>query len=51
MVKKDIDWSSIGFGYIRTDYRYSRIWKDGKWEEGGLTDKSEVTISECARAT
>lgn len=48
MVKKDIDWSSIGFGYIRTDYRYSRIWKDGKWEEGGLTDKSEVTISECA---
>lgn len=45
---KDIDWSSLGFGYIKTDYRYTRAWKDGKWEEGGLTDKAEVTISECA---
>ena len=45
---KDIDWSSLGFGYIKTDYRYTRAWKDGKWDEGGLTDKAEVTISECA---
>ena len=45
---KDIDWSSLGFGYIKTDYRYTRAWNDGKWDEGGLTDKAEVTISECA---
>ncbi|MDY4067584.1 branched-chain amino acid aminotransferase [Bullifex sp.] len=45
---KDIDWSSLGFGYIKTNYRYTRSWKDGKWDEGGLTDKAEVTISECA---
>ena len=45
---KDIDWSSLGFGYIKTDYRYTRAWKDGKWDDGGLTDKAEVTISECA---
>ena len=45
---KDIDWSSLGFGYIKTDYRYTRAWKDGKWDEGRLTDKAELTISECA---
>ncbi len=50
MQKKDIDWSKLGFGYMRTDWRYSRIWKDGSWQEGGLTDKAEVTISECAGA-
>lgn len=50
MQKKDIDWSKLGFGYMRTDWRYSRIWKDGGWQEGGLTDKAEVTISECAGA-
>ena len=29
MQKKDIDWSKLGFGYMKTDWRYSRIWKDG----------------------
>lgn len=47
-MKKDIDWSSIGFGYIKTDYRWSQHWVDGAWDEGGLTDKAEVVISECA---
>ena len=50
MEKKNIDWSSLGFSYMKTDWRYSRIWKDGSWQEGGLTDKAEVTISECAGA-
>jgi len=21
-MKKDIDWGSLGFGYVKTDYRY-----------------------------
>ena len=45
---KDIDWSSLGFGYMPTDYRYNAEWKDGKWEKGGLTKDSTVTISESA---
>ena len=45
---KDIDWSSLGFGYMPTDYRYNAEWKDGKWDKGGLTKDSTVTISECA---
>ena len=48
MEKKNIDWGSIGFGYIPTDYRYVSNFKDGKWDEGGLTTDSTVTISECA---
>ena len=37
MEKKNIDWGSIGFGYIPTDYRYVANFKDGKWDEGELT--------------
>ena len=35
--KKDIDWGSLGFGYMKTDYSYEAHWKDGEWDEGGLT--------------
>ena len=31
MEKKQIDWSSIGFGYIPTEKRYVSNYKDGKW--------------------
>lgn len=31
MAKKEIDWSNIGFGYIKTDYRYVSNFKDGSW--------------------
>ena len=29
MEKKNIDWSSLGFGYVQTDYRYVSKFKDG----------------------
>ena len=48
MEKKDIDWGNLGFGYVKTDYRYVSNYKDGKWDEGGLTTDDMVTISECA---
>lgn len=48
MEKKPIDWSNIGFGYIETEQRYVSNYKDGAWDEGGLTSDSMVTISECA---
>lgn len=37
--KKDIDWGSLGFGYMKTDYSYEAHWKDGEWDEGGLTHR------------
>ena len=48
MEKKNIDWSNLGFGYIKTDKRYVSEFKDGKWDDGILTDDNTVTISECA---
>lgn len=48
MAKKDIDWSSLGFGYMETSYSYVSMYKDGKWDEGKLTSDHNVTMNECA---
>ena len=48
MEKKNIDWGNLGFGYVKTDYRYVSNYKNGTWDEGGLTTDDTVTISECA---
>ena len=48
MEKKNIDWSSLGFGYIPTDKRFVSNYKNGAWDEGVLTDDATVTITECA---
>ena len=48
MEKKAIDWSSLGFGYVKTDMRYVSNYKNGAWDDGFLTDQDTITISECA---
>lgn len=48
MSTKNIDWASLGFGYIQTDYRYVSNFKDGAWDAGELTDKATIELSECA---
>lgn len=48
MEKKDIDWGSLGFGYVKTDYRYVSNFKNGAWDDGVLTEDANVVISECA---
>ena len=48
MERKDIDWGNLGFGYIQTDMRFVANYKDGHWDEGGLTDQAMITMSECA---
>lgn len=48
MAKKDIDWGSLGFGYMETDYRYVSCFKDGKWDDGQLTTDPNVVLNECA---
>lgn len=47
-MKKDIDWQNLGFGYIKTDYRFVSNYKDGKWDEGVLSTDSEITMNESA---
>ena len=48
MDKKNIDWANIGFGYVQTDKRFVSNFKDGRWDDGQLTDDATVVISECA---
>ncbi len=48
MESKNIDWSSLGFGYIQTDYRYVCRYRNGQWEEGGLEQDANITLNECA---
>lgn len=46
--KKDLDWANLSFAYTPTDYSYVCNYKDGAWEEGGLTTDHSITLSECA---
>lgn len=44
----NLDWANLGFGYVKTPYRYVCDYVDGKWGEGKLTDDDKIVMSECA---
>ena len=48
MEKNSIDWSNLGFGYMKTDYRYIANYKDGKWDSGILSTDENIVMNECA---
>lgn len=48
MEKKNLDWANIGFGYMKTDYRYVSQYKNGAWDEGALTTDANIVLNECA---
>ena len=48
MEKKNLDWKHIGFAYHTTDYRYVADYKDGKWQEGYMSDSPNIVLNECA---
>ena len=48
MDKKDIDWSALGFGYVKTDKRYVSWFRNGAWDDGALVEDDTITMSECA---
>lgn len=48
MEKKDLDWSNLGFGYVKTNKRYVSNFKNGAWDEGTLTDDADIVLNECA---
>ncbi len=45
---KDLDWGNLGFAYMKTDYRFVARYKNGAWEEGGLTDDNTIPLNESA---
>ncbi|MGL5576704.1 MAG: branched-chain amino acid aminotransferase [Sarcina sp.] len=42
----NIDWGTLGFNYIKTDFRYISKWKDGIWDEGILSKDNTLNMSE-----
>lgn len=48
--KKDLAWDSLGFEYIRTDYRYSATHTNGQWSEGELITDEYMQIHEGSPA-
>lgn len=48
MGRKDIDWESLGFGYMKTDKRFVSYYKDGSWDDGALISDDNIVMSECA---
>ena len=47
-MSKNLDWANIGFGYIKTDYRFVSNYKDGKWDDGELTTDENIVLNESA---
>ncbi|RQD71888.1 MAG: branched-chain amino acid aminotransferase [Tindallia sp. MSAO_Bac2] len=45
-----VDWSQLGFSYMKTPYRYISTWKNGEWSEGVLTEDNQLKISEASSA-
>lgn len=41
---KNIDWSSLGFGYIKTDYNFRCYYRDGKWGDIERHDEETITM-------
>lgn len=45
---EDLDWTNLGFAYRDLPYSYNEEFKDGKWQNGGLTTDSTLTFNEAA---
>ena len=48
MEKKDLDWSNLGFGYMKTDKRYVSYYKNGAWDDGALIEDADIVLNQCA---
>ena len=42
--QEQLDWGSLGFGYIQTDYNVRCYWRDGKWGEWEVSSSDMITI-------
>jgi len=44
VVKADLDWANLPFGYQKTDFNIRYTWKDGAWDDGVLTSDETIPI-------
>lgn len=42
----ELDWENLGFDYMELPYRYRAYYRDGKWQEAGLTTEANITLNE-----
>lgn len=48
MSTKELDYTSLGFQYTKTDKRFVANYKDDQWEDGTLTTDNTVVLNESA---
>lgn len=46
--RADFDWSTLAFGYYRTDYNLRCLFRDGHWDQGTLTQDETLPIHMAA---
>ncbi|MDR1605765.1 MAG: branched-chain amino acid aminotransferase [Streptococcaceae bacterium] len=46
----DIDWANLGFDYMKLPYRFIAHFKDGKWNDGEITEDATLHLSESSPA-
>lgn len=45
---ENIDFANLGFAYMKTPFRFVARYKDGKWDDGELTDNENIVLNESA---
>ena len=45
---ENVDYKTLGFSYHEIPYRFVAKYKDGKWDDGCLSDNSNVVLNESA---
>ncbi|MDA1370079.1 MAG: branched-chain amino acid aminotransferase [Proteobacteria bacterium] len=48
--KKDLNWAELGFRYHKTDFRFSAVHSNGKWNDGELISDEIIAVHEGAPA-
>ena len=48
--KKELNWSELGFQYVKTDFRFSATHSNGEWSEGTLVTDENISVHEGAPA-
>lgn len=46
----ELDWANLGFSYMKLPYRYIAYYKNGQWQDGGLTADATLHLSESSPA-
>lgn len=46
----DIDWQSLGFQYMKTNFHIRYVWRDGVWSEGELVAEPYLNLHIAATA-